>query len=135
MSRRKGRVLAFQGLYSWDVGKNPLEEVLAFTWPEAKDEEAEAFAALVISGAVEHLSEIDEKISSHLAENWTMERLNKVSLAIMRVSVYELMYQEAADKKVVIDEAVEIAKKYGEDGSYKFINAILDKISSDTIAR
>lgn len=131
MSRRKGRVLAFQGIYSWDVGGNPLEEVLSFTWPEAKDEEAEAFASIVINGTVENLTAIDEKIASHLADNWTMERLNKVSLAIMRVSVYELMYQTEADKKVVIDEAVEIAKKYGEDGSFKFINAVLDKISKE----
>lgn len=131
MSRRKGRVLAFQGLYSWDVGKNPLEEILSFTWSEAKDEEAEAFAGLVISGTVEHIEEIDAKIESHLSASWTMERVNKVTLAIMRMSVYELMYQPACDKKIVIDEAVEIAKKYGEDGSFKFINAVLDNVSKE----
>lgn len=131
MSRRKGRVLAFQGLYSWDVGKNPLEEILSFTWSEAKDEEAEAFAGLVISGTVEHIEEIDAKIESHLSSSWTMERVNKVTLAIMRMSVYELMYQPACDKKIVIDEAVEIAKKYGEDGSFKFINAVLDNVSKE----
>mgnify|MGYP004447289181 CR=1 FL=1 len=131
MSRRKGRVLAFQGLYSWDVGKNPLEEILAFTWPEAKDEEAEAFAGLVISGAVEHIEEIDGKISKHLSDSWTLERINKVTLAILRSGVYELMYQSSADSKIVIDEAVEIAKKYGEDGSFKFINAVLDQISKE----
>ncbi|MCQ2573129.1 MAG: transcription antitermination factor NusB [Treponema sp.] len=132
MSRRKGRVLAFQGLYSWDVGKNPLEEILAFTWPEAKDEEAEAFAGLVINGAVEHIEEIDKKIESHLSDSWTMERINKVSLSILRMSVYELMFQSSAESKVVIDEAVEIAKKYGEDGSFKFINAVLDNIRKET---
>lgn len=131
MSRRKGRVLAFQGLYSWDVGKNPLEEILSFTWSEAKDEEAEAFAGLVISGTVEHIEEIDAKIESHLSASWTMERVNKVTLAIMRMSVYELMCQPACDKKIVIDEAVEIAKKYGEDGSFKFINAVLDNVSKE----
>lgn len=131
MSRRKGRVLAFQGLYSWDVGQNDLEEILQFTWPEAKDEAAEAFAGLVISGAVEHITEIDENISSHLSEAWTMERINKVTLAILRISVYELMFQPEAESKVVIDEAVEIAKKYGEDGSFKFINAVLDNISKE----
>ncbi|MCQ2597226.1 MAG: transcription antitermination factor NusB [Treponema sp.] len=129
MSRRKGRVLAFQGLYSYDVGKNPLEEILAFTWPEAKDEAAEAFAGLVINGTVEHLEEIDKQIEEHLSESWTMERVNKVSLAILRVSVYEILFQSAAETKVIIDEAVEIAKKYGEDGSFKFINAVLDNIA------
>lgn len=128
MSRRKGRVLAFQGLYSWDVGQNELEEILGFTWPEAKDEAAEAFAGLVISGTVEHIREIDSEIESHLSSSWTMDRLNKVTLAILRVSVYELMFQTEADRKIVIDEAVEIAKKYGEDGSYKFINALLDNV-------
>lgn len=129
MSRRKGRVLAFQGLYSYDVGKNPLEEILAFTWPESKDEAAEAFAGLVINGTVEHLEEIDKQIEEHLSESWTMERVNKVSLAILRVSVYEILFQSAAETKVIIDEAVEIAKKYGEDGSFKFINAVLDNIA------
>jgi len=131
VSRRKGRVLAFQGLYSWDVGKNPLEEILSFTWPEAKDEEAEAFAGLVISGTVEHIEEIDAKIASHLSASWTMDRINKVSLAILRTSVYELIYQSDAEAKVVIDEAVEIAKKYGEDGSFKFINAVLDNVKNE----
>ncbi len=128
MSRRNGRVLAFQGLYSWDVGSLPLEDVVSFTWVEKKDEEAETFAAFIINGAVEHMDEINRQISDHLSSSWTMERVNKVTLAILRSSVYELLFQ-SEDKKVVIDEAVEIAKKYGEDGSYRFVNAVLDNIS------
>ena len=131
MSRRKGRVLAFQGLFSWDIGKVPLEDVISFSWVDTKDEEAQMFAGLVIQGAVEHMDEIDKKIASHLTSSWTLERINKVSLAILRMGVYELTYQNGTDKRIIIDEAVEIAKKYGEDGSFRFINAVLDNISKE----
>lgn len=131
MSRRKGRVLVFQGLYSWDVGGSTLEDILTFSWVEAEDVEAQAFASLVIPGVIEHIDVINSTISSHLSANWSIDRLNKVTLAILRMGVYELMFQSDSPSKVVIDEAVEISKKYGEDGSFRFINAVLDKISKE----
>lgn len=147
MSRRKGRIIAFQALYSWDVTKSSLDDILTFTWlqkdqvqtgeevPEedisenAKEERL--FASLIISGTIEHIAEIDKLIESHLSSNWTMDRINKVTLAILRTSVYEIKYQSGAEPKIVIDEAVNIAKDYGTDDSFKFINAVLDKIGKD----
>lgn len=130
MSRRNGRVLAFQGLYSWEVSKNPIDEILSFDWAEnPEDTESTTFASYIISGAIDHMEEIDAKISEFLNTSWTIERINKVSLSILRSSTYELLFQSDTEPKIVIDEAVEIAKKYGEDGSFKFINAVLDKIS------
>lgn len=131
MSRRKGRVLAFQGLYSWDVGNTSLEDILSFSWNDEPDAEAQAFASLVIPAVIEHIDEINKIIESHLAANWSFDRINKVTLAILRMGVYEIKFQKDNESKIVIDEAIEIAKKYGEDGSYKFINAILDKISKE----
>ena len=146
MSRRKSRILAFQALYSWDVSKESLENILSFSWLQ-KDSEIEAgiepsepsesareeqtFASFIISGTVDHVDEIDKVIESHLSSNWSMDRINRVSLAILRTSVYEILYQKSIDSKIVIDEAVNIAKDYGTDDSYKFINAVLDKIGKD----
>ena len=119
-------------MYSWDIGGNPLEDVLKLTWSENDkgepiDEESGAFARMLIAGTVEHQAEIDEHITKHLS-GWTFDRVNKVSLAILRMSVYSLLYQKDMPASIVIDEAVDIAKDYGQDDSFKFINAVLDNI-------
>ena len=146
MSRRKGRILAFQGVYSWDVSKSSVEDILKFSWlqkdSESEDKEQElspapealeerTFASLIITGTIEHISEIDELIKNHLSENWTLERINKVSLAILRTSIFEMKFQNGSQPKIVIDEAVNIAREYGLEDSYKFINAVLDKIGKE----
>ena len=135
MSRRKGRVLAFQTLYSYEVGGIPLEDLLAFSWVSESGVPAEevnkdeyVFARLLAAGTVEHLSEIDENIKKYLAANWDFTRVNKVSLSILRMSVYSLLYQKDVGASVVIDEAIQIAKEFGADDSFRFINAVLDKI-------
>lgn len=137
MSRRKSRIIAFQALYSWNVSRVPTEELLTFSWLKKDSEftpneiEEQTFASFIISGTIDHIDEIDNLISSHLSSSWTMERINKVSLAILRTSAYEMKFQAGSNPKIVIDEAVNIAKEYGSDDSYKFINAILDKIEKD----
>ena len=70
-------------------------------------------------------------IKSHLSASWTMERLNKVSLAVLRLSVYSLLYQKDLHPSIIIDEAIAIVKEFGQDDSFKFLNAILDTISKD----
>ena len=132
MSRRKGRILAFQGVYSWDVSQSPVEDILNFSWIQnnSKDE-SRTFASFIISGTVEHVAEIDELIKKHLSDNWTLERINKVSLAILRTSIFEMKFQNGSQPKIVIDEAVNIAREYGLEDSYKFINAVLDKIGKE----
>lgn len=151
MSRRNGRIMAVQALYSYDVGKMPLEEILSLNWvqnesdsdsvPEevrledvkkesTKSEEAD-FARLLISGTVNHIDEIDEKIKSHLSGSWSFDRLNKVTLAVLRISVYAILFQQDLDSSIVIDEAIGISKAFGTDDSFKFINAILDTIGKE----
>ena len=132
MSRRKGRILAFQGVYSWDVSQSPVEDILNFSWIQNNSEdESRTFASFIISGTVEHVAEIDELIKSHLSANWTLERINKVTLAILRTSIFEMKFQNGSQPKIVIDEAVNIAREYGLEDSYKFINAVLDKIGKE----
>jgi len=146
VSRRKGRILAFQALYSWDVSKTSLEDLLTFSWLQKDSESTQSeeetqisaseqpekiFAGLIISGTIQNIQAIDELITKHLSASWTFERINKVTLAILRTSIYELKFQPDTEPKIVIDEAVNISKDYGTDDSYKFINAVLDKISKD----
>ncbi|MCR5289455.1 MAG: transcription antitermination factor NusB [Treponema sp.] len=133
MSRRKGRILAFQALYSWDVGGIQVPELVSFSWTEnekgqSSDQESRDFARLLISGAIEHMDTIDAEIKKHLSEKWDFGRLNKVTLAILRMSVYSLLFQKDLPATIVIDEAIDIAKEYGPDDSFKFINALLDTI-------
>lgn len=101
----------------------------------AKKQEVFDYARILVKGTVENIQQIDEIVKSHLSSKWTIERLNKVALAVIRMSVYSLLYQKDVDPKITIDEAVEIVKDYGEDDTHKFTNAILDHISKDLAER
>ena len=132
MARRKGRILAFQALYSWDLGNVDIDNVLDFAWVEKETlermgDESLSFTRLLVSGTIEHIEEIDSVIKSHLT-NWDFDRLNKVDLAILRISVYPLLYQKDIHSSIIIDEAIDISKEFGSDDSFKFINAVLDSI-------
>ena len=132
MARRKGRIIAFQALYSWDVSGMELDDLLKLEWvsdetKERMDEESDAFTRLLISGTIENIAEIDEVIKKHLI-NWEFGRLNKVDLAILRISVYSLLYQKDIHPTIIIDEAIDISKEFGTDDSYKFVNAVLDNV-------
>ena len=132
-SRRKGRILAFQVLYSYDAAPSAvLEELLSFSWLEADtrtalDEGTAAFSRLLIRGTIENLPAVDDMIRSHL-KNWDFSRLNRVDLALLRMSAYTLMYQDDVAPSIVIDEAIGISREYGTDDSYRFINGVLDSI-------
>jgi len=96
-SRRKGRILAFQALYCWESVRIPPDELMAFSWLESEkrdalDEGIACFSRLLISGTIENIKAIDAMIKKHL-QNWDFSRLNRVDLAILRMSVYTLMYQ------------------------------------------
>jgi len=139
-SRRKGRILAFQALYSWDIRYNQTgdksipEGLLDFSWADGDapekapiDEKTAAFSCLLITGTVTHIADVDKMIQKHLV-NWELSRLNRVDLAVLRLSVYTLMFQGETPPSVVIDEAVEISREFGSDDSYRFVNGVLDSV-------
>ncbi|MEE0878870.1 MAG: transcription antitermination factor NusB [Treponemataceae bacterium] len=137
MARRKGRILAFQALYSWDLGNVDVDNVLDFAWVEKETlermgDESLSFTRLLVSGTIEHIEEIDSVIKSHLT-NWDFDRLNKVDLAILRISVYPLLFQKDIHSSIIIDEAIDISKEFGSDDSFKFINAVLDSIRKSQV--
>ena len=98
MARRKSRILAFQALYAWDAGMKDTDDLLSLQWASAEQlerigEDGRAFARLIVSGTLSHIEQIDGAIKERLV-NWEIERLNKVGLAVLRMSVYSLMFQK-----------------------------------------
>ncbi len=134
-SRRKARILAVQALYAWDMSGQTLADLLSFEWlDEDKKEHYEPdildFSKLMIAGTIEQIDVIDSIIKQRL-EHWTFERLRKVDLAILRVGAYSILYQDDIAPQISIDEAIEIAKEYGSEDSYRFVNGALDGIRKD----
>lgn len=132
ISRRKGRILAFQAMCAWDAGVSVLDDLLTFSWQTqnfggAVDEQTFLFPKMLVLGTIENIEIIDKTISKNL-ENWTLERINSVDKAILRISVYSLLYQKDIPAPIIIDEAINLAKEFGTDDSYKFVNAVLDTI-------
>jgi N utilization substance protein B len=134
-ARRKGRILAFQVLYAWGAAgsrrrQTALGDLLAFPWLDESAEkmplETADFSRLLVQGTVENISQVDGMIKRHL-KNWDFSRLNLVDLALLRMSVYTLMFQDTP-ASVVIDEAVSISREFGTDDSYRFINGVLDAV-------
>lgn len=131
-SRRKSRILAFQAIYSWEFHHPDSNELMLLSWLDQERKEqldpiTAAYARLIMKGTLENVSEIDDAIKENL-EHWDFGRLSKVDLAILRISSYELMFQHDIPASVAIDEAIHLAKEFGGDESYRFINGILDSI-------
>lgn len=133
MSRRKARDITFKYIYSMYFGKSNnntlINTILSSNEQDTLkiEKEENEFLDNAILLIDKNLSEIDKKILSKL-KNWTIERIFKIDLAILRLAVYELEYSKETPYKVVVNEAVELAKKYGNDESYTFINGVLREI-------
>ena len=140
--RRRGRIIAFQALYGWEFTQAPVEDVVPFGWlrqvstaigepqpdPDADgDNDDLTFPRLLVAGTLQNIEAIDRTIRDQL-EHWDFNRVGKVDLAILRISVYALLFQPDIPASVTIDEAIDIAKAFGTDESYKFINGVLDGI-------
>ena len=131
-SRRKGRIIAFQSLYRFDVSHADVKDLCDFSWLGAErlhklQDETSSFARMLITGTLENIDYIDEVIKNQL-EHWDFQRIAKVDLAILRMSVYCLLYQQDIPTSVTIDEAIDIAKQFGTEESFRFINGILDGV-------
>lgn len=129
--RTKAREYVLQMLYQVDITQGAWQEVLenfcASNDRQDLSGELKDFSAQLLAGVVDHLQEIDEKISKYAA-NWQLERMAFVDRNIMRLGCFELLFRVDIPPKVAINEAVELAKKYSGLESGKFVNAILDQI-------
>ncbi|MGE5371555.1 MAG: transcription antitermination factor NusB [Solirubrobacterales bacterium] len=132
MSRRKSREIALKVLYQVDlVGSNP-EEAQGQLVDEARLTEKDArFTGELVAGTMAHQPEIDASITRY-SPTWPLARMGTIERNLLRLAAFEILYGEDAHPVVVIDEAVELAKKYGDDHSKSFVNAILDKIREES---
>ncbi len=126
--RRRARECAVQAIYSWAISKNPVEEVeLAFmTDQDMKGVDIPYFRKL-LRGAVEEVSVVDAAFQPYLDRS--QDEVDPIENSILRIASYELKFQLDVPYKVVINEAIEVAKVFGSDESHKYINGILDKLA------
>lgn len=127
MKRRVAREKALQALYQIDLSDIPVDEAIENV---LDGEEHNDFLHSLVVNTVENLDEIDETIKRYL-EKWSIDRLAKVDLNILRIGVYELLYNDEVPKNVAINEAIEVAKRFGDEKSSKFINGILSKVKAE----
>ncbi len=117
-----------QMLYQWELGGNAPEQVAASFFLERKAaSDVESFARELFRGAVNDIKQLDPLIREHAA-NWRLERMAAVDRSILRVAVYELVHCPETPPHAVIDEALEIARRFSGEGSVEFVNGILDTI-------
>lgn len=134
MNRSSMRENAFKLLYSLEI--QTTEELegqidLYIESNEIKDEEAKKYIKEVVSGIKKEQKNIMELIENKLKPNWKIERVSRIDLSILKLAIYELKYTKIP-YKVAINEAVELAKKYGEDSSKTFVNGVLASIVKET---
>lgn len=131
-TRRKSRELALQMLFQSDMGKQDAEQVRKVFWSERKemDESVRGFADDIFRVATDRAVDIDQVIEKHAA-NWRMERMAAVDRNVMRAAVAELLGFPQTPAPVVINEALEIARKFSSPEAVNFINGVLDSIAKD----
>ncbi|ALC89991.1 antitermination protein NusB [Bacillus sp. FJAT-18017] len=130
MKRRTAREKALQALFQIDVSD---AEPTAAIEHVLEEEQGDSYLSRLVNGTVEHKQEIDGLITRNL-EKWSLERLAAVDRNLLRLGVFELKYcSEEVPANVVLDEAIEIAKLYGDDQSSKFINGVLSKVKQQLI--
>ena len=130
--RRKARELALQFLYQLDLQgeAEPSRQLPEFWGRHPVDQEVRSFAEQLVRGTKLHQGKIDELIA-HYAEHWDLERMAVVDRNILREGIFELLWMSEVPPKVVINEALEIAKKFSTHESSSFINGILDRVHKE----
>jgi len=130
MNRRKSRETAMKLLFEMSINKEKYEDIIENfienTDVDLKDIDM-SYITKVLAGIHVNGKEIDENIEKHLIK-WKLARLSKMNLAILRISTYEILFEEEIPGKVSVNEGIELAKKYGEDSSPAFVNGILAKM-------
>jgi transcription antitermination protein NusB len=129
--RRKAREYALQMLFQWDITRDTLDQIAAnFFVNYDEPQTVVEFATLLVSRTVEHVEEIDVLIQRH-AEHWRLDRMAVVDRNLLRLATQEFIYDKETPKSVVINEAIEIARRFSSQESPQFINGILDSIKKE----
>jgi transcription antitermination protein NusB len=132
--RRKAREYALQMLFQWDITKDSIDQIISTFWENHEELPATMeFANKLARGAIEHVERIDALIAKH-AEHWRMDRMATVDRNLLRLATQEFLYDVETPKSVVINEAIEIARRFSSQESPQFINGILDSIRKEVEA-
>jgi len=144
-SRHKAREAALQMLYQWEVGRVSAHEAVRTYWPgrdaapspedehadqvpeEAVDEHGRTFANALVAGTIERVAEADQLIAAH-SRNWRVERMAVIDRLVMRMAIYELLAEPGTPAKVVINEALELARTFSGEEPVPLINGVLDSV-------
>ena len=134
MNRSQKREFAFKLLYQIEVQKEINEEAIELYLEnnQITDEEAKEYISGIANGVNENLKTIEEMIEKNIKEEWKLERISKINLALLKLAIYEIKYSELP-YKVVINEVVELAKKYGEESSQSFVNGVLASVVKENV--
>lgn len=127
MKRRTAREKALQALYQIDLAKIEVRDAMDSV---LNGEETGQYFETLVKGIVEHCDQLDELIVKNL-ENWTLERLATIDRNLLRIAVYEMIHSEDVPVSVAMNEVIEIAKKFGDDQSSGFVNAVLSKVKNN----
>lgn len=125
--RHKGRECALQIMYQVDLGTESEQAISDFFAHFALSQEGIDFSNELVRGSTKNLETLDQKIRKH-SEKWRLERMSRVDRNILRLAAYELIYTPELPPKVVLDEWIEIAKRFGTESSSAFVNGILDSM-------
>ena len=130
--RRKAREYALQMLFQWDITHDAIEQIVATFFQNQPEETAATvdFARNLVTGTIEHVEEIDRLIQRH-AEHWRLDRMAIVDRNLLRLATQEFLYDSGTPKTVIINEAIEIARRFSTQESPQFINGILDSIKKE----
>ncbi|HVN83720.1 MAG TPA: transcription antitermination factor NusB [Candidatus Binatia bacterium] len=129
--RRKGRELALQALYQQEITADHSDQALRMFWHHFDTTDAvKEFALTLVHGVAERRDEIDRLIEKASA-NWRLDRLSKIDVNVIRLATYELLATPSVPASVVINEAIEIARRFGTQDSTAFVNGVLDQIAAE----
>jgi N utilization substance protein B len=125
-------VIAVQTLYRYEIARPPLAELLDYSWIDGARRRHLArgtleFASLLTAGCLENLAAVDRMIARHL-QHWDIDRVARLDLSVLRLGVYCLLHQPEIPAEVTIDESVTVARQFGSDDSYRFVNGVLDSV-------
>lgn len=130
-ARSSGREAALQMLFALEAGAAPKERVIAAYWRETPgDPEGRAYADEVVRGVADELVSVDDAIKK-ASTNWRIERMARVDRNVLRLGAWELTHKADVPRAVILDEAVELAKRFGSEESGAFVNGVLDRIAND----
>jgi N utilization substance protein B len=134
-ARHRAREAALQMLYQWEVGRTPPADVMMSYWPTREDaagmsDAHREFANALVRGTIGRVEEIDRVLAAH-AQNWRVERMAVLDRLVLRLATFELLAEPETPAKVVINEALELARSYSGEEAVGFVNGVLDGVRKE----